>query len=219
MVWLVLSLAHAGELNFSPDRPGVGDATATVGAGAIMVEGGLAATVDNPAVIGTSGIIGRIGLFDPAEVRVRVPDVTFFDGEAYVGQIGLGAKVGGALDDHWAISMVPELFSETDGGAVGGNVGTNLSYSVDNVGVWVYNTVGVAQGGTGGFFGGGLSYWIDPVGIYVNGGHGFNGDPLIGGGGWLALSDRAQLDAGVDMTLIGGTAYPVVLFGASAGFD
>jgi hypothetical protein len=216
---LLLATAFAGELNFSPDRPGVGDATATAGAGAVLVEAGLAATFTNPSTIGTGGIVGRIGVHDVVELRVRAPDLLLVDGQLATGAVGLGGKVGGALDDHWAVSSVHEVLVDTSTGTVSGYVGAQLSYSVDAVGLWVHNHAVVVPGATGGFLGGGISYYFDPVGIYVNGGHGFNGDPLVGGGGWIALSDRAQLDAGVDATLVAGRAYPLALFGVSVGFD
>lgn len=215
---LLLSLAHAGGLNFSPDRPGVGDSTASVGGGAVMIEGGVQAVVD-PTAVGTSGIVGRIGLSDLVEARVRAPDIVLANDDVLLGQVGVGAKVGGSLDDHWSLSFVPELYVETDGGSIGGNLGTNLAYGVDSLGFWLYAATNVTEGGTGGFLGGGVSYGFDALGLYVNGGHGFNGDPLVGGGAWIPLSGAAQIDLGCDVTLAGGTAYPAFLLGTSLGFD
>ena len=216
---LLLSVALAGDLNFAPDRPGVGESTGAVGAGHVMVEGGLAAVVTDPLAVGTSGITARIGLDDPLELRVRVPDLVLVDGELVSTSVGVGAKVAGEVSDRWSLSLVPELFVATEGGDLGGTVNGNLAFAVDDaLGLWLHTTHTVVPGGMGGFFGGGVGYAFDAVGVYVNGGHGYNGDPMIGAGGWLPLGDALQLDAGVDITLAAGDAVPVVLLGASGGF-
>ena len=215
---LLISLAHAGELNFSPDRPGIGDSTTSVGGGAVMIEGGVQAIVD-PTAVGTSGVVGRIGLSKTLEARVRAPDFVLFDDGVMVGPVGLGTKVGGHLDEHWSLSFVPEVYVQPGGGSVGANLGTNLAYGLDNVGLWLHATTTVSEAGTTGFFGGGASCGFDALGVYVNGGRGFNGDPVVGGGGWIPLSATAQLDFGCDLTLDGGTARPAFLLGTSLGFD
>jgi len=220
-MWLMIlaGAAHAGELNFSPDRPGVGDSTETVGTGAVMVEGGVAAAVSDPAAVGTSSIVARVGVDDPVELRARVPDVVLVDGEVVTGSVGFGAKVGGAVSERWSVSVVPELWIGTEGGDVGCTINGQLAFAVDDaLGLWVHTSHTVTELGTSGFFGGGVGYALPAVGVYVNGGHGYNGDPLIGGGAWLPVGDALQFDAGVDVTIAGGDAYPLVLLGASAGF-
>jgi len=218
-VLLSLSTATAGDLNFSPDRPGVGESTGTVGTGRVMVEGGVAASTADPAAVGTSSITGRIGLDDPLELRVRVPDLVLVDGELYSGSVGLGAKVAGEVSDRWSLSLVPEVWVATDGGDVGGTINGNLAFAVDDaLGLWLHSTHTVTEFGTFGFFGGGVGYALDAVGIYVNGGHGYNGDPMVGAGAWLPVNDALQFDAGCDITIASGDAFPVFLLGASGGF-
>jgi len=215
MAWL--ALAGAGELNFSPDRPGVGNSTGTVGAGAVMVEAGLQATVTQPAEVGTSSIIGRFGVDDPVEVRVRAPDITVYDGEVGTGFVGLGAKVGGNLSEHWSASLVPEIAVDTNGGGFFGLVNGQIGLTLDSVGMWVTSESVVGDFGSDTSAGGGLSVGISGGGIYVNGGGSFGGDPFVGGGGWWALRDAVQLDLGCDVYL-GGDVVPVFLLGASFGF-
>ena len=106
MLLLLSTLAAAEGLNFSPDRPGVGDSTGTVGQGHAMLEAGVVLGPSAPS-LSSGGIIGRYGLADGVELRVRAPDVGVADG-LFFGPLGLGAKFAGA-NGSWSVSAVPEL--------------------------------------------------------------------------------------------------------------
>jgi len=213
--WIVL--ASAGELNFSPDRPGVGNSTGTVGRGRVMIEGGVAAAVAQPSAISTNSIIGRIGVDDPVEIRVRAPDITVYDGDVSTGFVGLGSKVGGNLSEYWSASVVPEIAIDTNGGGFFGLINAQIGLTLDSVGLWTTAESMVGDFGSGTTAGGGVSVAIAGGGVYANGGGTFGGDPFVGGGGWWALQDAVQLDIGCDVYL-GNDVVPVFLLGASFGF-
>ena len=65
----------------------------------------LAATVAQPSAVGTSSIIGRFGVDDGVELRVRAPDIVLYDGEVGTGFVGLGAKIGGNVSERWSVSV------------------------------------------------------------------------------------------------------------------
>ncbi len=213
-------------LNFSPDRPGVGDSTGTVGQGHVMVEAGLA-FVPSPVSFGTGGILGRVGIGSIFELRGRVPDVVYTDPQGSgasavgVGPVGVGAKIATAPGSGLGLSAVPEVTIVPGSGTVGASLGGNITGTAGPVGVWGHTTVGWNQDDGGGWLvGGGVSTaTLDGWGLYVNGGvNPLDTTGFAGGGGWLALGARGQLDAGVDVGLGGGTVTPVVLLGGSVGF-
>lgn len=218
MLGLWMTTALAGELNFSPDRPGVGNSTGTVGTGAVMVEGGLQATVTQPAAVGTSSITGRFGVDDAVEVRLRAPDIVLVDGEVGTGSVGLGAKVGGAISEHWSVSVVPELAVDTNGNGLFGVLNAQLALALGDLGLWATHYTSVGDFGSETLAGGGAAYAFSGGGFYVNAGGTFGGDPFVGGGGWWALRDAVQLDMGADVYFAGGDVVPVFLLGASFGF-
>jgi hypothetical protein len=215
-MWLLAS-AWAGDLNFSPDRPGVGNSTGTVGAGAVMVEGGVAATVAQPSAVGTSSIIGRFGVDDGVELRVRAPDIVLYDGEVGTGFVGLGAKIGGNVSERWSVSVVPEIAVDTNGGGFFGLINGQAAVALGDVGMWVTSESVVGDFGSGTTAGGGVSVAISGGGVYANAGGTFGGDPFVGGGGWWALQEAVQLDIGCDVW-VGDDVVPVFLLGASFGF-
>ncbi|MFT4623702.1 MAG: hypothetical protein ACI8PZ_002358 [Myxococcota bacterium] len=213
-LWLVA--AHAGDLNFSPDRPGVGDSTGTVGAGHVMVEGGVTVLPVSPVSGGTSGIMGRFGVDDGLELRLRAPDIGIGGGVS-VGSIGLGAKVAAAEGERWSVSAVPELFFDPTAAALGGGVNTNVALALDPMSFWVHSGLVVFQG-VGAVLGGGAAVAFGDGGLYINGGHAVATTSFGGVGGWWAASPTVQLDAGVDMYATGADISPVVLVGTSIGF-
>lgn len=212
--------ALAGELNFSPDRPGIGDSAATVGAGQVMVESGLM-LIPAPFAVGTSSWMARFGVDDGIELRLRAPDIGWSGGLA-LGTIGLGVKVAGVTSDRWSVSLVPEVNIDPATGAVGGAVGGNVGLGIDIVGVWAHAGTGVGQLPDGAvdlslLLGGGASVAVGGGGVYVNGGYDVGTLGAVGGGGWWGFGDRLQLDIGVDVPLA-APAVPVIVVGMSAGF-
>lgn len=217
MILLLSTLAAAEGLNFSPDRPGVGDSTATVGAGHLMVETGILVDPGAPS-LSSGGIVGRYGLAQGLELRLRAPDVGVADG-LFLGPVGLGAKIAGD-EGNWSVSAVPELTFHPQTQELAFSLGTNLAWSMGAFGVWGHSTASAAQDGTLGFFaGGGASLGFGPGGAYVNGGQGFGGGgPMVGAGGWLGVNEHLQLDAGVDLTGLSETVQASILVGVSAGW-
>ena len=213
---LLLTLAHAGDLVFSPDRPGIGDSTATVGNGHAMLEGGLLYNPRGGQAIGTSGVIGRVGLADPFELRLRLPDITYQSG-VRVGPVGVGGKLAAPLGEAVAFSVVPEVLVAPQGG-VSASLGANLSVSAGDLGVWGHATGTTSSVGFGGFVGGGASAAFGRSGVYANAGGDTAGVAIAGGGGWLGLSDAAQLDLGVDALLCPQAISPLFLLGFSVGW-
>ncbi|MEZ4320909.1 MAG: zinc ribbon domain-containing protein [Myxococcota bacterium] len=209
--------APRSAVQFSPDRPGVGDSTGTPGKGHVMIEGGVA-LVPSPLAFGTSGIVGRIGVDDGLELRLRAPDVTVAD-DVGLGTVGLGAKVAASVGPRWSVSAVPELVYDPSSGALGGGVGANVALGLGRVGFWGHGSVSVLQDADPSvLFGGGASVAFDGGGLYVNGGSDVAGSGFVGGGGWWSLSKSAQLDAGCDAWMAGGEVTPVFLLGTSLGF-
>lgn len=215
-MWIMFfANALAGDLAFTPDRPGVGDSTATVGAGHVMVEGGLVVTPTDPS-FGTSGLVGRIGFDDGAEIRVRAPDLGWAEGVT-VGPVGLGAKIAGATGERWSASVIPEVLLDLETRQVSGSVSGNLAFSYQRLGVWGHGNTSVSSDGVGLFVGGGASVAFSPVGVYANGGYDFGGGPMAGAGGWVGVTKAFQIDFGCDVFDLGETNTPVVLLGMSVG--
>jgi hypothetical protein len=205
-------------VQFTPDRPGVGDSTGTPGKGHVMVEGGLALTPSpDPGAYGTSGIVGRFGVDDGLELRLRAPDLTLGDGLS-VGTVGIGAKVA-ASAGRWSVSAVPELAIDPNTGDLGGGVGANLAVGFGVVGFWGHGSVALLQNTDPSvLMGGGASVAVGPGGFFANGGATAAGPGFGGGGAWLGLGNRAQLDAGCDVWVAGGDVLPTIGLGASVGF-
>lgn len=214
---LALVSAHGAELSFSPDRPGVGDSTGTPGVGHAMIEGGVAVGTAGSVAAQTSGIVGRLGVDEGLELRLRVPDVVFTD-PVGTGSVGLGFKVGGSVGSRWSASVVPEVFAETADGSLGGSVGANLAVAEGPLGAWGHASVVGTGAGTGALAGGGISVAAGPGGFIVHSGFSFGGSAFAGPGAWWAVSERVQVDAGVDFNFVGAEVQAVVLLGSSVGF-
>ena len=215
-MWSILfANALAGELAFTPDRPGVGDSTGTVGGGHFMLEGGLALVPTAPS-FGTSGVVGRLGLDDGLELRLRVPDVVYEDGVT-VGPVGLGGKVAGAAGERWSASVVPEVLFDVSTRQVAASVSSNLAFSYQKLGIWGNATASADADGVGLFMGGGASVAFAPVGIYANGGYEIGAGPMAGAGGWVAITKAFQVDFGCDVYDLGKTNTPVLGLGLSVG--
>lgn len=205
--------AHAAEaLAFTPDRPGVGDSTGTPGRGHVMVEGGLSAA-PGPVRLGLGGVVGRFGIDEALEVRLRLPSVPLV-GEGALGSLGLGGKLAWALSERWSVSVVPEVFLEPQGAALGGSMSANAALDLGAVGAWAHG--GITQGGTQDLLlaGGGLSVPLGRSGLYANAAYASSGGSFVGAGGWWAPTGGLQLDLGCDVAQDGSA---VVSLGASVG--
>lgn len=218
---LILALSHvalAGSVNFSPDRPGVGDSTGTPGLGHAMVEIGVAATVNGEGTaVGTSGIVGRIGLDRGLELRVRAPDLALVDGALGFGTVGLGAKIGGAVSDRWSVSLVPEVSIDPATGVLGGSLNSNVAFGLGPLGLWAHASASGDGDAIALFTGGGASVALGRGGVFVNGGHTVSGPTFGGLGGWWMLKDALQVDLGVD-AVPGDTWTWLPTAGVSVGF-
>lgn len=218
MIFVLAMPAVAGDLQFAPDRPGAGDSTVTTGKGHVTVELGLAAALaSGSTTLSTGGLIGRFGIDDGLELRVRLPDPFVADGTFGVGPAGIGAKVGGEVSDRWSSSVVAELAVDPDDGAVGGMLEGNVAAAFDRVGVWF---TGNASGtdAVAVFAGGGVGLSFDGGGTYVNAGHTFGGATLVGLGGYLLPDEALQFDAGVDLAVEGGSLTWLPGLGVAFGF-
>lgn len=222
MITLLLPLcihaAQADDVVFSPDRPGVGESTATPGAQHFMVEGGLSAFMGGGSVAtGTSGLTGRYGLSDLLELRLGVPDIGVTPAFG-LGAIGIGAKVAGAITDDLALSAVPTVAFGLSGGVLP-SLSANATYNLSPVGVWA-NATATGIRGMGLALGGGLSYPVGPGGLYAHAGADVlnRGGAFFGPGGWIALGEAGQIDLGVDLRPIAGILLTNAFVGGSVGF-
>lgn len=213
--------ALAGELQFTPDRPGIGDSTGTVGTGHVMIEGGLNGTlVGGSFGLGTGGVIGRVGVADPVEIRVRVPDLALAPSAGVGGGIGVGAKFAATLAEGFGLSIVPELSLSTPGADPGVSVGANFSFGGDPVGGWIHTTVAYANQNVDSILGGGISAPVGKGGLYANAAisPAATSAFMVGGGGWVGFTPAFQMDAGVDVTVFANVVTVVPMIGASGGF-
>jgi hypothetical protein len=216
MLLLLSTLAAAEGLNFSPDRPGVGDSTSTVGQGHAMVEAGILVDPGAPS-LSSGGIVGRYGLTEGVELRLRAPDVGAADG-LFFGPMGVGAKFAGG-QDSWSVSAVPELTFHPQSQDLAFSMGTNIAVAMGAFGLWGHSTASATQDGVLGLLtGGGASVGFGPGGAYVNGGYTFGGSAMLGAGGWFAINERVQLDAGVDLSNLSDAMQASILMGVSAGW-
>lgn len=217
LVLLASTFALGGELTFAPDRPGFGDSTLTTGQGHATIEIGLAAALsEERVVLSTGGLLGRIGVDDGLELRVRLPDLQLVDGEPGLGPAGLGAKVGAAAGERWSASVVGELLVDPDDGSVGGALGGNVAAGFDAIGIWLTGSA-VGIDAIEVFAGGGIGWGIDGGGVFVNGGHTFGGPSLVGVGGYVLPSSNVQLDATVDLAIANGTVTALPSIGVAFG--
>ena len=210
-MWLAPGSAVAGELRFTPDRPGVGDHTGTSGAGHAMIEGGVGVT-SRPGSAGLA-VVGRLGLLDAVEARLRLPAITVAD-TVTAGSVGIGAKVGGALATALSASVVPEVSLDPGSGQLGASVGANLALDLGVVGPWAHGSASWAGEQVAVLAGGGLGVPLGRGGAYVNAAYASADASFVGGGGWWGITDRLQIDAGVD---VGVSGSAVVSVGASVG--
>ena len=215
-IWMMAS-ALAGDLNFSPDRPGVGDSTGVVGVGHGMVEGGFTGVIAPGISGGSLGAMGRFGVLDPLEVRVRVPSLGFAGGGVGLGPVGVGAKFAADLTDSVAVSVVPEVMVPLNPVGVGASLSGNLSYAAGNVSPWLH--VGV-DSSIAAIVGGGVGAGLGSGGVYGNAAVTVgNGAvfPMVGAGGWLGISDAFQIDVGLD-AIVSPIVILQPLVGVSGGF-
>ena len=215
LLWIAAS-ALAGDLNFSPDRPGIGDSTGSVGQGHAMIEGGLTGFLGNGFSGGSLGVMGRIGVIDPLEVRVRAPSLNLGAGFG-VGPVGVGAKYSADLSSDIAVSVVPELTLGLPNLGPGFSLGGNLTFAAGDVSPWLHATINLPVSAV---VGGGVGVAIGNGGAYGNAGLTLGGGavaPMVGAGGWLGLRDALQIDFGLDVVV-----SPILvlqpLFGISGGF-
>jgi hypothetical protein len=218
MFLLWLGAAAAADLDFNPDRPGIGDSTTTVGAGHVLIEAGARLELGDPTIVQSDAIMGRFGVDDGVEVRLRLPDVKIRDGAVTLGAIGLGAKFGGAVGDRWAVSFIPEIAFDAESEAPIGLVSSQVSGDFGAVGAWLHIGATLADGGSTAVVGGGVAVPVRDSGLYVHAAHTLGADPFVGLGGWLRVAEAAQLDGRIDLIATPGAVVPVVLAGGSVGF-
>lgn len=222
-IW-ILATALADDLNFSPDRPGLGDSTGVVGTGHGMIEGGVSTQLAGGAAFTSIGAMGRIGVHQLLEARVRVPSLDIASGIGAAsgvgaGALGLGVKGAANLSEELAVSIVPELLiGLRQGTGAEFTLGGNVTYAAGNVTPWGHLTLSSALSV---LVGGGVGVNIGSGGVYgnaaLNGGGGLV-TGMVGGGGWLMVSDALQFDAGVDVLPGPGVTILNPLIGCSGGF-
>lgn len=217
MIALLMSLAFAGDLDFVTDRGAIGDSTTTPGTGHLILEAGLSAVFDDTVDVGTAGLVGRFGVDDGVELRLRLPDIRFADG-VYTGSFGFGAKFAATAAERWGISMVPEFRVDPSNGDAGVNLSANLSLSLGQFAAWAQSETFFAGEVERLFVGLAASYSFGSAAAYVNVGTDIPGAELVGGGGTFMLSEYTQLDIGVDLYNQEDGWLPVVVGGVAVGF-
>lgn len=219
LVLVFAAPALGGELTFAPDRPGVGDSTDTPGPGRGTVELGLAAALGpDGSTVGTSGIIGRIGVDRGLELRLRAPDVTFGGEAVGVGTVGVGAKIGGPVSSRWSVSLVPELSVDPTSGQIGGSLNGNVGLVLGGGGLWAHASTSGSGGALSLLVGGGASVTVGRGGVFVNGGHTVGGPTFAGVGGWWLLQEALQADLTVDVVPSGAAWTWLPSAGLAFGF-
>jgi hypothetical protein len=227
LIFVSLLASAAQAANLTPDRPGVGESTGTVGDGGFVAEGGLQASLLNAggfgsySQIGTSSVTGRLGFGRQAELRFEVPDLVYTlsnSGRLGVGALGIGGKFAQELTAELAVSAVPTVRLSLDTGDPLIAVSLNATYDTGRASPWVNLTPTYTPGGLSAFLGGGVSLPADPGGAYVNAGVYDNGGWMVGAGGWLGLDEGLQADFGLDVQVISGLTIWLPTAGASAAF-
>ncbi len=228
MDFLVAVLASTAlATGLTPDRPGVGESTGTVGEDGIVFEGGLqagfldAGGFGSYSQLGTSGITGRLGLGHQAELRVEVPDLVATlggSGRLGVGALGVGGKFAQALSPELAVSAVPTVRLSLDTGEPLVSVSINATYDTGPAAPWINFSPAYAGGDLSAFLGGGVSIPVESGGGYLNAGVYDGGGWMVGAGGWLRLNHELQADFGLDVQVISGLTIWLPTAGASAAF-
>lgn len=210
---LLLATAFAGDLTFAPDRPGVGESTATPGAGHVLIEAGFASAFD--PVVGGASIMGRVGVLDDFEVRVWAPGLSFSEDGAALGNAGIGFKVAHAFSKRTTFSVVPEFFAGDGYGLV---VGLNLAVAFDAGSFWAHVGPSVAEGAGDVLVGGGMGLSAGAVSPFIHVGAYAEGSAFVGGGAAITASDAIQVDLGVDVVVADDQLVPVAQAGVAFGF-
>lgn len=216
---LLATPALADEPNFAPDRPGVGESGGTPGPGFVTIEGGLSMPiVDGKVSPGTSGLTFRLGVDQDFEVRATLPDIVLQDGQVELGAFGIGMKIAGRQGERFSVSAVPTLLIGLDGTA-GYQVSVNGGLTEGHFGLWLNATSTVLGRDVSVQGGGGALVGFDVGGLYVNAGYeAVSMASFVGGGGWWVMAPNAQLDAGIDVWMIGSDAVIVPMIGTSHAF-
>lgn len=219
MFFLIASSAFAGDLVFSTDRPGVGDARTTVGAGHAILEMGGTAFVD--PTLAQAYAAARIGVHDAVEIRLLSPLLTYVPDTVDLSGFGVGAKFDFAIEDGPQISLVPEAYYQ---GALSTRIGVNISQKAGAAEVWgTLSPAVVITGDTNDRFsmlaGIGVAGPVtQSVSLYANAGGGVNTVAFVGGGTAILVGSRFQVDLGCDVTFQSGGVYPQLGAGLAFGF-
>ena len=217
---LMLGSAQANDdLNFAPDRPGLGDSTSTPGRGHWIGQVGVLGSLgEGGTTVSSSGWMLRMGLDEGVELRLRAPDVGVGEGSPTVGTLGVGAMFGGALGERWSSSVVPEVALDPNTGKIGASLNGTVALSLGAVGMWAHASAAGAEGTVSTLAGGGVSLSSGPVGVYANGYHAFGDATYVGGGGWWLVQQQLQLDVGMDVGASDNTLTYLPTLGLSAGW-
>ncbi len=217
MIVLLMSLASAGDLDFTTDRGAIGDSTTTPGEGHVILEAGFSAVFDDTVDVGTAGLVGRFGVDDGLELRLRLPDIRFADGVSS-GDFGFGAKFAATAAERWGVSMAPELRVNPSTGDVGVDLSANLSFTLGQFSSWAQSDVFFAGEVERLFVGLAVAVSFGQASAYLNVGKDVPGAEMVGGGGVFVLSDTVQIDVGVDLYNQPEGWLPVVVGGLAVGF-
>lgn len=194
--------SRAAGFSSLPDRPGVGDSTATPDAGTAVVELGVASHLEPgvPTTVSTSGVVGRLGITPGFELRLGAPDLTFGDGPAQVGLVRVGGKLAGEVSPALSVSMVVELAYAPTDDALGGTLRGNVALAAGPAVLWAHiETLGMGPD-ISTLLGGGAGVTLGPAGLFLHGGHTFGGPGFVGVGTWVDLADTVRFDLTVDAT-------------------
>ena len=219
-IWAAGLAEAKDDLTFAPDRPGIGDSTSSPGRGRAIAQLGLLTTVgpSGGARLSTSAWMLRAGVDEGVELRLRLPDLGMGEGSLAVGTTGVGALVGGRLGERWSSSVVPELFVDPSTGQVGASLNGNIAVALGDAGLWLHGSASGTRGTVGTLAGGGASWSFGEAGAYVNAWRTFDEATTAGGGFWWLVSDRAQVDLGLDVSALDdGGSQALVGGGLSLG--
>ena len=210
MVWpsLTTALLVSATAGFHPDQPGMGSSTGVVPRHQSMIEAGLGlgGTLGSTPILQVPGLMGRIGLSpENLELRLGAPGLLVpFQGPLAGTPFNAGIKWVGRQDAAIGWSVVPTLAVPLPGSGdplavLAGNLEGNATWDDDSGswGMWATANAGGGRDATWAGGGAGAYYNPDGVGLYAH--TGWQGDFLLGGGGWWALDRRLQANLGVDV--------------------
>jgi hypothetical protein len=228
---LILGTPALAGSTLQADRAGLGESDKSQDLWSVAVEGGVSMWLNDPPLIGTQGVTGRLGVGKGIELRLQLPDILADVGgdtnNLYSGRPFVGVKWAYAQNPEIGISIVPSLGLPDlngDGGFLL-RVSANGLFDREKYDLWTNITIDIGNpdivATTSSFaimLGGGAKIQAGPLAPFVHGAYVVESDVIMCGiGTGVPAGPSVQFDIGLDLWIT-STIQPNVYIGSSVAF-